>query len=291
MAEPKQYKTAQALRTALETRLQDMARSRGTDIQRLRRRVAFDRFLARLFTAEPPERYPWFLKGGYAMELRMRHARTTKDIDLTIRASSQVAGEGEEAERTRSLLQEASSVKLPDEFIFLVGESVLQLDARPEGGSRYPVHATMAGRTFARFRVDVGIDDESIDPTDRIQGEGWFDFAGLPRPEFRMVSREQQFAEKIHAYTLPRADKLENTRVKDLIDLVLPLATPMESQRVRQNIRNTFERRNTHPVPVSLAMPPAAWSTRFQMLAKECGLSLEMDQAFQQLAAYFTDLG
>ncbi len=156
MAKARQYKTAQALRTALETKLQDMARSHGTDIQRLRRRVAFDRFLARLFSAEPPERYPWLLKGGYAMELRTRHARATKDIDLTITAAAQVAGVGEEAERIRSLLQEASSVKLPDEFIFLVGEPVVELDAPPEGGSRHPVHATMAGPTFARFRVDVG---------------------------------------------------------------------------------------------------------------------------------------
>ncbi len=53
----------------------------------------------------------------------------------------------------------------------------------------------MAGRTFAKFHVDVGIGDESIEPTERMEGEGWFDFAGLPRPEFRMISREQQFAE------------------------------------------------------------------------------------------------
>ncbi len=42
MAEPRLYTTAQALRTALEARLQDMAQRHGTDIQRLRRRVAFD---------------------------------------------------------------------------------------------------------------------------------------------------------------------------------------------------------------------------------------------------------
>jgi len=92
MTEARRYKTAQALRTALEARLQEMARSRGTDIQRLRRRVAFDRFLARLFTVEPPQRYPWFLKGGYAMELRMRHARATKDIDLTLAGGGKAAG-------------------------------------------------------------------------------------------------------------------------------------------------------------------------------------------------------
>ncbi len=47
--EAKTYKTAGAFRTALETRLQNRARAEGTDLQRLRRQVAFDRFLARMF--------------------------------------------------------------------------------------------------------------------------------------------------------------------------------------------------------------------------------------------------
>jgi hypothetical protein len=156
VAEGRQYKTEQALRTALETRLQDMARSQRADIQRLRRRVAFDRFLARLFRAEAQDRYVWFLKGGYAMELRMHQARSTKDIDLTVVVTSEEAGRGRGTDHVRDLLMEACSVKLPDGFIFLVGESVLDLDGPPEGGRRYPVHATMGGRTFARFRVDVG---------------------------------------------------------------------------------------------------------------------------------------
>jgi len=39
----KTYKTPQALRTALEARLLDLAKRSGTDVQRLRLRVAFDR--------------------------------------------------------------------------------------------------------------------------------------------------------------------------------------------------------------------------------------------------------
>jgi len=66
----KSYKTAGAFRAALETRLQTRARERGTDLQRLRRQVAFDRFLARMFSKGPKATYPWLLKGGYAMELR-----------------------------------------------------------------------------------------------------------------------------------------------------------------------------------------------------------------------------
>jgi hypothetical protein len=223
------------------------------------------------------------------MELRMHQARATKDIDLTMVVSSQEAGAGGGTDHVRRLLMEACSVKLPDGFIFLVGESVLDLDGPPEGGRRYPVHATMSGRTFARFRVDVGIGDELIDVPDRVEGEGWFDFAGLPRPEFRMISTEQQFAEKIHAYTLPRQER-DNSRAKDLIDLVLLQAATMEPGRLRRSVRKTFERRNTHPAPNALPVPPRSWEPRFQVLARECGIDLELKQAFEQLALNFATL-
>jgi len=83
---PKRYATAAAFRRALEDRLQDIAGKESVDLQRLRRQVAFDRLLARLFQAAQPRALPWVLKGGYAMELRIKAARTTKDIDLTMRS-------------------------------------------------------------------------------------------------------------------------------------------------------------------------------------------------------------
>jgi hypothetical protein len=49
------------------------------DLQRIRRQVAFDLLLCRLFAEPSP---PWALKGGYALELKFATARTTKDIDL-----------------------------------------------------------------------------------------------------------------------------------------------------------------------------------------------------------------
>jgi hypothetical protein len=147
------------------------------------------------------------------MELRFRHARATKDIDLTIATDAGTDRVAVTMEKIRRLLQEASSIDLSVRFTFLVGEPMLVLNAPPEGGSRYPAVATMAGRTFARFHVDVGIGDDALDPIQHIQGEGWSDFAGLPRPDFQTISREQQFAEKAHAYTLPREGR-ENSRVK-----------------------------------------------------------------------------
>ncbi len=48
MTKPR-YATGAALRAALETRLKEIAKVEGVELQRLRRQVAFDRFLARLF--------------------------------------------------------------------------------------------------------------------------------------------------------------------------------------------------------------------------------------------------
>src|SRR5713226_7438973 len=108
MDEVKQYKTAGAFRTALETRLQTRAQVERTDLQRLRRQVAFDRFLARLFPKGPKGTYPWILKGGYAMELRIRSARTTKDIDLTPHDGTRLAKSPDErGKQVRVMLQDA----------------------------------------------------------------------------------------------------------------------------------------------------------------------------------------
>ena len=78
---PREYATAKAFRKALEDRLAKTAETEQVQLNRLRRQVAFDRLLARLFRVDPA---PWALKGGYALELRFKTARTTVDIDLTI---------------------------------------------------------------------------------------------------------------------------------------------------------------------------------------------------------------
>jgi len=85
VTEKGKYATGAALRAALEERLKQIAKVENVELQRLRRQVAFDRFLARLFYRDDQQ---WVLKGGYAMELRFQIARATKDLDFTVRASS-----------------------------------------------------------------------------------------------------------------------------------------------------------------------------------------------------------
>jgi hypothetical protein len=55
------YHSAQALRTALENRLLAQSTETGVSLDRLRRRVMFERIIARIQAAEPGQ---WVLKGG-----------------------------------------------------------------------------------------------------------------------------------------------------------------------------------------------------------------------------------
>ena len=278
----KSYKTTGGLRAALETRLQTRAREQGTDLQRLRRQVAFDRFLARMFSKGPKAAYPWLLKGGYAMELRMHSARTTKDIDLTLHDGTRLSRDPKErSEQVRALLQEAAATPFDDYFEFLVGEARADLDGAPEGGSRYPVQARMDGRDFARFHVDVGVGDEVLEPLEVVTGEDWLGFGGVAPPSFPIISAEQQFAEKLHAYTLPRGERV-NTRTKDLIDMVLLInAGTLDKSKTAAAVRATFMKRATHDVPKELDPPPAEWEPVFDALAKECNLAMQLPEGFE----------
>jgi hypothetical protein len=285
------YKSGGAFRAALEARLQTRARTEKMDLQRLRRQVAFDRLLARLFSKGPKAKYPWVLKGGYAMELRIRSARTTKDIDLTLYDGTLSSKNPKERRNEmRGMLQEAAAIDLTDYFEFLVGEAREELDGAPEGGSRYPVEARMDGREFARFHVDIGIGDEVLEPLDVVEGQDWLEFGGVETPSFPAISREQQFAEKLHAFSLPRGVRA-NTRTKDLIDMVLLIGAPkLDRGRTRVAIEATFANRATHAVPQKLESPPEAWTPVFQALARECGLTLSVDEGFAMVQDFFGSL-
>ena len=74
------FKTPTDFRRSLETRLKNIANKNILDLQRTRRKLAFERLLARIFHNDASN---FILKGGYAMELRFSTSRATKDIDLT----------------------------------------------------------------------------------------------------------------------------------------------------------------------------------------------------------------
>lgn len=283
----KKYASAAALRRALEDRLRQTANTEHVDLARLRRQVAFDRLLARLFHSDDA---PWALKGGYAMELQLRVARTTVDIDLTLPASLNLSSE--EAPATgavREMLQESASLDLGDWFVYTVGAPMMDLDAAPNGGARYPIECRMDGRTFANFHLDVGIGDVLILPLQKIRGLDWLAFAEISAAEMRLISKEQQVAEKLHAYTLPRSTR--NSRVKDLVDLLLLIRTgEVRQTQLAEAVRMTFDRRKTHAIPLDLVPPPESWESQFKALASECGLASGMEDSFREVESFLAQV-
>ena len=271
------YGTPQAFRTALETRLRVMAQEGAIDLQRLQRRVAFERLLARLFTTEDP---PWLLKGGYALELRLSNrARSTVDLDFSIPDPGRIQTTSDvidvEAPHLRAFdyLQQLAEHDLGDGFRFFIHQPNAEQTGAPGGGFRCAVEARLAGTVFARFHLDIGIGDPVVSPFDWIAGGPFLDFVGIPPARIAVYPLAQQFAEKVYAYTFPWRDR-DNTRVKDLVDMVLLVDSgllPFGS--LRPAVKATFFSRQTHPIPTTLPLPPPSWSSPYAALAEDLSLS------------------
>jgi hypothetical protein len=282
---PREYRTATAFRTALEDRLTKIAAAENVQVNRLRRQVAFDRLLARLFRTDPA---PWVLKGGYALELRFKTSRATIDIDLTVQRVAATTEE-EANQIVREMVQSAAGLPLDDWFEYIIGAPAMDLDAAPYGGARYPIEARMDGRVFARFHLDAGRGDAVMQPVDTVECRDWLAFAGIASPTVPTISREQQFAEKLHAYTLPRSST--NSRVKDLIDMALLIRSgQLAPEGTAHALRLTFDRRQTHALPPVLLEPPSEWQGRFNSLAEECHLPANMATLFAEIEAFLTQL-
>ncbi len=288
MKPPRKYASAAAFRVALEDGLKRLAQEESLDLQRVRRQAAFDRLLCRLF-ANPDS--PWLLKGGYAMELRLKTARATRDIDLALKRVplASVHWDANVAD-VLEMLRESGQLNLQDFFTFAFGNAMQDLDAAPYGGARFPVDARLSGRTFVKFHLDVSSGDVLREPYELLTGRDWLGFAGIASADFPAVSPEEQFAEKLHAYTLPRPGR-ENTRVKDLVDLVLLIEqTELNTTRLPQAIRETFQRRKTHSIPHTLIAPQASWSNPFAETAAECGLEPDIETQFGVVERFLSRL-
>jgi len=255
------YATPAAFKQALEQRLRTASSLERVNLARRRQLLVFDRFLARVF-AQLGERV--WLKGGLVLELRLERARTTKDVDLRCIG---------EPERIVEELRAAARLQLGDFMTFELAPHsqypVIHNDGMKYDGLRLRAECRLAGKLYGQpFGVDVAFGDPLTEQGDVIVAHDLLAFACVPPPSFVVYPIETQIAEKLHAYTMPRARP--NTRVKDLPDIaLLATARELDAARVRAALQRTFEYRATHPVPISVPNAPAEWSTVYAMLARE----------------------
>lgn len=256
----RQYKTAAAFKQALEQRLRTASAS-GVELARRRQLVVFERFLARLVEELGDA---MTLKGGLAVELRVKRARSTKDIDLRVVGPSA---------NILDRLQSAAARDLGDFMLFAVRPDERHPEIRGEGmkyeGLRFRVECRVAAKVYGRlFSVDVAFADPVLGAPPTIELENTLSFAGISAPALRIYPVETHLAEKHHAYTMPRARP--NSRVKDLPDIALiASSSPLSARKVRAGIEQTFAFRSTHDVPGILPQPPDAWEAPYAAMARE----------------------
>lgn len=283
MSSARQYGDAVSFRQALEDRLRQRALDKSEDLQRLRQQVAFDRFVMRI---QRDSVNRWILKGGHALELAIGSARATRDIDLTVNVSLAESSDG--STMLQRMLQLAASRTADDWFEFQVGESMMDLDGPLYGGERFPVRSMLGGRLFVAFHVDVAVGDVLLEPLRMATGEDWLGFSGIATSALVTTSLEQQFAEKLHAFTMLRGGTRDNSRVKDLVDMVLLLETnSLEFEGVVAAVVATFRHRDSHVIPETFPDPPPSWKQPYAALASACRIDVSLGAAVDRVGTYY----
>jgi predicted nucleotidyltransferase component of viral defense system len=275
------YRSGASFRRALEDRLRAQSLETGAPLVRLRKMVVFDRFLVRLTQDQPDA---WVLKGGFALQLRLgNQARTTKDIDVLLTTPYDKPHDVHQA------LVRGALLDLGDWFQFEVERPTAEIPEEPIGGVRFQVRALLDNRRFETFHIDVGWGEPLIEPVDTLSTPALLGFAGIPPTAIPCYSLTQQVAEKVHAYTRPRASG-EGSRVKDLVDILLIAELrQMDGPLLQQALQTTFDTRRTHPMPTQFPDPPATWSMPFRRLAEETGLGYRMLSDASEAARVFLD--
>lgn len=256
------YADPEAFRAALEARLRQASMG-GQGLSRRRRIVAFDRLLARLAVAD---HQAWILKGGAALEFRMpEQARSTRDIDLAL------ASDLESADR---LSQDLAGDPFGDYFSFRVTRR-REMSNLPDRGLvvRLSLDALLGNRVFEHVVIDVVAGEGMPATVERVELGRAFRFADLPVVEMTVIDLRTHWAEKLSAY-LRRYEDRPNTRVKDLVDLVLLVELGLEpDDRLRVAVEGTFARRRQHLPLSELPSMADSWTVPYAEMASDLGLA------------------
>jgi predicted nucleotidyltransferase component of viral defense system len=240
--------------------------------------VAFDRFLARLQVSYPNQ---WYLKGGYALQLRLGNkARTTADIDILMFSQQNIQ---------YGILTKAVKTDLEDWFTFEMEQP--RSNPNDENGDlRVNLSSFLDGRLYEKFHLDIGVNDLIMDQYELISNPDYLSFAEIEPIQFRCYSIAQHFSEKLHAYTRVYHNGI-SSRVKDMVDLFLiAQMEEIDSLSFRNACQRTFEHRATHLIPEKLPSLPIEWQKPFKKMAGDVGIEFTQDETFQKLELFINPM-
>lgn len=272
--------TPLAFRASVEARLKKEAGpAHGRALSRRRVLMVMERFIARLNHVLPDSA---LLKGGLALELRLDGARTTKDIDL------RVLGNPEELDAQLRAIENFRPD--PEDFLeFKIAPDRHHPTVTGDGvkydGFRFKVKASIAGKLYAAFGLDVAYGDPILGEPDLLEGTDFFEKYGIPPVHVRAYPATTHLAEKLHAYTLPRDGV--NMRLKDLVDmpLIALVLDGVTTTQLREAFELTFDFRDTHELPATLPVPPQEWLGPYDRLVNEETLAWPTLEELHSVAA------
>ena len=267
------YRTAASLRTALEERLNQRARQ-GESLVLLRKKVAFERLLARLCQVAPGR---WVLKGALALDFRLGGSRTTKDLDLA---------RTDDLESAVNDMLDATGVGLGDHFQYSILDTESDMIDEPLT-SRIRLACELAGRPFETLLVDIGFSDPILWSPGEVTSPGLLTFAGFEPFAIPCLPLEQQIAEKVHAYCREYGRSQHSSRVKDLVDLqIIGSSLAVEGERLREALIAVFAARGKPALPERLPPPPENWARPYARLAAELQLPPSLEGAYRAVSRF-----
>lgn len=275
-----------AFKRELKRHLDALAKETGKDMHALRREAAFEACLKRLSTSA----LHFVLKGAYALEVRSPlRSRTTQDLDvLFLDERLRSLSDDELADELSKMLASALRSPSDDHFSFEIIEIKKEIGGRGTEGVRFFIAARLLGQNFERFLMDVVVGDAFLDSAETAHAGRYLSGMGLRKESVPLLRRSQHFAEKLHAYTLPREGL--NTRVKDLVDfIVLNELGEIDPGELGRAIALVFSHRGTHLPPEALPPPPVEWALPYARLASGAGIEQTMAEAHALAASIYAE--
>lgn len=263
-AHPKRHTGPPPSAGVLARHAQAYARELGVAEGRVRAWVAYMIMAGTLERADGPGGPRFIVKGGVALELRLRgRARATKDIDIVLRDTTADLAEALE----QALIGEAYQG-----FSFRRKGEPLLLD---NGAVNVEFAVTFRGQPWTSMSVDIAraepgeADVEWVDAIVLTDAFGVTGPAHLPCLPLRF-----HVAQKLHGMTLPPRPGRRNERFRDLIDLLLmETLVAADVGVLRDACELVFSSRGTHKWPPNLGLVPAHWDEPFAQLAAEVQLA------------------
>ena len=242
---------------------QAYARELGVAEGRVRAWVSYMIMAGVLERAESVGSPRFFVKGGVALELRLRdRARATKDIDIVLRDPRADLADS---------LEQALTGDAYQGFSFRRKGQPLLLD---NGAVNMEFAVTYRGQPWTSISVDIARAEVGEADVEWVDAIVLTDVFGVTGPaQLPCLPLRFHVAQKLHGMTLPPRPGKQNERFRDLVDLLLMDAMiTQDDNALREACELVFSTRHTHPWPPDLTAAPTHWARPFAELAKELEL-------------------